>query len=246
MKSQNFLLHCLERRLEPAAQTWLRERCVQLSSGSSDKTLYQAFGQALRYAGKASLALDAAEQAEAFAIHPGWDLRDWTCDQAARAAILLSLPESPKTVEVVLSLFQTADLGEHLALARSLFLLPDPKSLMHIAREAIRSNMRDVFEAISQYNPYPAEHCDEIAWNQMVVKCLFVDLPLRSIYGLDQRANSELSRILMGLARERYAAKRTLSPEAWRCASPYLNEKEAAEFVSLLENGTLNGEKQNA
>ena len=239
MNAQNLLLHWLDRRLEPATQTWLQERCAQLSSGASDKILYQAFGQALRYAGKAPLALDSAEQAQAFAFHPGWDLRDWTCSQAARAAILLSLPENPKTVEVVLSLFQTADLGEHVAIARSLFLLPDAKELLHIAREAIRSNMRDVFAAISQYNPYPAEHCDEIAWNQMVVKCLFVDLPLRSIYGLDARANTELSRILMGLARERHAAKRPFSPEAWRCMAPFANEKEAAEFKSLSENGNL-------
>ena len=239
MKTQDLLLHWLESRLKPVEGSWLRERCIQLFQGVPEKIFYQAFGQALRYTGKAPLALDATEQAEAFAIHPGWDLRDWTCDQAARAAILLSLPQDSKTIEVVLSLFQTADLGEHLALARSLFLLPDAKALLHIAREAIRSNMRDVFEAISQYNPYPAEHCDEIAWNQMVVKCLFVDLPLRSIYGLDQRANAELSRILIGLARERRAAKRTLSPEAWRCVAPFVNEKEAAEFKSLLENETL-------
>ena len=228
------ILQWLERRLEPAAQTWLRERCIELSSGASDKILYQAFGQALRHTGKAPLSLDASEQAQAFAFHPGWDLRDWTCDQAARAAILSSLPAGSKTIELVLSLFQTADLGEHLAIARSLFLLPDAKALIHIAREAIRSNMRDVFEAISHYNPYPAEHCDEIAWNQMVVKCLFVDLPLGSIYDLDQRTNAELSRILVELARERYAAKRTLSPEAWRCVAPFANEKEAMEFKSLL------------
>lgn len=239
MNAQNLLLHWLDRRLEPAAQTWLRERCAQLSSEPSEKTLYLSFGQALRYAGKTFLALDASEQAQAFEFHSGWDLRNWTCDQAARAAILSSLPGGSKTVEGVLSLFQTADLGEHLALVRSLFLLPDAKSLLHIAREAIRSNMRDVFEAISQYNPYPAEHCDEIAWNQMVVKCLFVDLPLRSIYGLDQRANAELCRILIGLARERHAANRTLSREAWDCVAPFVNEKEAAEFLALLGNENL-------
>jgi hypothetical protein len=103
------------------------------------------------------------------------------------------------------------------ALTRALFVLPDARALLHIAREAIRSNMRDVFAALSQRNPYPSEHCDDIAWNQMVVKCLFVDLPLGSIYGLKTRKNAELSRIILDLARERKAAHRPLAPEAWLC-----------------------------
>ncbi len=239
MNAQDALLRWLERRLEPAAQAWLRENCARLAAGAPDKILYLAFGQAVRHSGKALLDPDAEEQAAAWVIHPGWDLSGWTLDQAARMALLLSLASGPKTVASLLALQQTADLGEHLALVRGLFLLQDAKALLHIAREAIRSNMRDVFAAVSQGNPYPGEYCDDIAWNQMVVKCLFVDLPLRSIHGLDRRANAELSRILVDLSLERGAAHRALSPEAWRCVAPFADEKGFLALQNALENGTV-------
>ena len=232
MNAQEALLRWLECRLEPADQSWLRECCLKLAAGVPDRLLYLIFSQAVRHAGKRPLAADPVEQSEAFSIHPGWDLNDWTRDQAARAAILLSIPPGSGAVAAILALHQTADLGEHLALMRCLFLLPDAKGLLHIAREAIRSNMRDVFAAISQRNPYPAGYCDEIAWNQMVVKCMFVDLPLRFIYGLDRRANKELRRILVDLWLERTAARRPFSSEAWRCVGPFADEK----AMSAMEN----------
>jgi hypothetical protein len=250
MKAQDALLRWLGLRLEPDAQTWLREHCQKLAAESSDKqlhkTLYLSFSQAVRHTGKNLMETNAAEQAEAYAIHPGWNLSGWTLDQAARIALLLSLPAGPKTIEALLALQQSADLGEHLALVRALFLLTDAKGLLHVAREAIRSNMRDVFAAISQNNPYPEQYCDDIAWNQMVVKCLFVDLPLRSIYGLDRRANSELCRILVDLSQERLAAGRPLSPEAWRCVGPFADSEvsgsageQALQAIETALNGTL-------
>ncbi len=224
MAPRTLLLDWLGRRLTPAAFDWLKERCDQISGGAPDKTFFLAFGQALRHAGKAPFAPSPAEQAAAVSAHPGWDLSDWSRSDAARAAVLLSLPPGPMAVETVLRLHQSADLGEHVALVRALFLLPDAQALMHLAREAIRSNMRDVFAAMSQRNPYPAEHCDEIAWNQMVVKCLFVDLPLGTIIGLDRRVNPALAGMIVDLAKERKAAKRFLSPEAWRCVAPFAGE----------------------
>lgn len=232
MTPRDILLGALRNRLTPEASEWLQDQCQRISSGALDKAFFLAFSQAVRHGGKSPLGAEAREQAEAAALHPDWDLSDWTRDQAARAALLLSLPAGPRTVSAVLALHQSADLGEHVALAKALFLLPDAKALIHVAREAIRSNMRDVFAAISQRNPYPAEHCDEIAWNQMVVKCLFVDLPLAPIVGLERRNNPELSRILVELARERRAAGRTLSPEALRCLD---REKTPPEIWKMLE-----------
>jgi hypothetical protein len=200
-------------------------------------SFYPAFGQALRHAGRDLLAPDPSERAQAEALHAGWDLSDWTRADTARAALLLALPPGPKAVEAVLSLHQSADLGEHVSLARALFLPADAPALLHVAREAIRSNMRDVFAALSQRNPYPADHCDETAWNQMVVKCLFVDLPLGTLVGLDRRANAALSRMILDLARERRAAGRPLNPEAWRCVD---SSQAAPEELNILKRETGN------
>jgi hypothetical protein len=241
MKPQELIVRWLDHRLEPAAASWLRGQCDLLASGSPERVLHLAFGQVVRKAGRGGrqpLAASAEEQTEAFAFHSGWDLQDWTVEQAARAALLLALPHTDQSTKAVLALFQTADLGEHVALVRALFLMPDARALMHIAREGIRSNMGDVFRAVSQRNPYPAEQFDEIAWNQMVVKCIFVDLPLRGIWGIDARVNTELARMVVGLARERWAAGRPLSPEAWRCVAPFADtaaDAAQAEAAAVLD-----------
>ena len=223
--AQELLLDWLNVRLNPASFSWLRERCEGFESGVPKIFIHLAFSQAIRHTGKSLLDANTREQAEAFSHHPGWDLREWTTDQVARAALLLSLPHGADTIDAVLELHQTADMGEHVALVRSLFMLPDARSLRHIAREGLRSNMRNVFQATSQRNPYPAEFCDDIAWNQMVVKCIFQDLPLRGIYGLDRRRNGELSRILLELSEERRAAGRPLTEEIWRCVDSAAHEK---------------------
>jgi len=235
MNAKEQLLTWLDSRLASADAAWLRSQCESLAAGAPERALHLAFGQALRRAGREPLRATASESAAAAALHPGFDLADWTTGQAARAALLLSRPATPESTRAVLSLFQTADLGEHVALVRSLFLLPDAADLLHIAREAIRSNMGDVFFAVSQRNPYPAEHFDDIAWNQMIVKCLFVEFPLRGVYGIDVRANADLARMLAELARERWAAGRDISPEAWRCVAPFAGDPAAGHAASVLE-----------
>jgi hypothetical protein len=244
MTARDALFHWLEARLDAPAMEWLRTQCARLEADAPESALHLAFGQAPRKVGDrkgARLDLSGAEQAEAFAIHAGWNLREWTVDQAARAALLLSLPAGEKTVAAILALHQTADLGEHVALVRALFLLPVAKDVLHIAREGIRSNMGDVFAAISQHNPYPAAHFDDIAWNQMAAKCVFTGVPLRAVHGLDERANEALARMLLDLAQERRAAGRRLSPEAWRCIVPFSRFEREGEVLVFLADMLARG-----
>jgi hypothetical protein len=168
-------------------------------------------------------------------VDPEWDLAAWTLADVGRAFLLLELTPGPDQVRRILALHQSADLGEHVALVRALPLLPDAKLLLPIAREGIRSNMGNVFTAISLRNPYPCRFFDEIAWNQMVVKCVFNDHPLRRIVGLDKRVNADLKQILCDLAKERWAAGRTISPETWRCVGPCLDPLADGDALQLLE-----------
>jgi hypothetical protein len=234
MNSKETLLQWLEKRLGSEAMAWLRERSQRIAENPGS-LFFPAFGQASRRAGKEPFHPEASEQSRAREIHPGWDLSLWTRADAARAVLLLSLTPGSKAVETVLALHQSADLGEHVSLARALFLLPDAPALLHVAREAIRSNMGDVFAAMARRNPYAAEHCDEIAWNQMVVKCLFVDVPLDEIQGLEARRNPALSRMILDLARERRAAHRPLAPEAWRCVD---SGQASPEELHILQQET--------
>lgn len=242
-----YLAKLLKTRLKPEGHAWLVQQAEALAQGAPDKTLFLAFSQAVRHSGKAALAPTPEESAEARALVAGWDLSDWTCDVAARAYLMASLPDGSDTSKVpgaldpakrLLAVHQTADLGEHVALVKALFLAPRCEDAMHIAREGLRSNMRSVFAGITSRNPYPALYFDELAFNQMVVKCLFVDLPLREITGLDGRLNPTLRQILVDLAHERWAAERPVSGEMWRCVGPFADAKGREGMLKALTSAT--------
>jgi hypothetical protein len=180
-----------------------------------------------------------AELAAAAASRPGWDPRDWTLDQAARVRLLLASTADGALLSRRLdTLCSAADVGELVAFYRGLPLYPDPPRHALRAAEGVRSNMRVVFEAVAHRNPYPAEHFVESAWNQMVLKALFVGTRLDLIAGLDRRANPALARMLCDYAHERWAASRPVSPELWRCVGPYATGAVLDDFRRLFERGT--------
>jgi hypothetical protein len=95
-------------------------------------------------------------------------------------------------------------------LLRVLAYLPAPDAWAALAAEAVRSNVISVLEALACDNPFPAAYMDGLAFNQMVMKAIFNDLPLARIRGLRERADAELSRMARAFARERRAAGRTV------------------------------------
>ena len=131
----------------------------------------------------------------------------------------------------------TADVDELVAFYRGLPLYPDPPRLRLRAAEGLRTNMPVVFEAVAHRNPYPAEQLSEEAWNQMVLKALFVGSTLDPIVGLDARANARLARMLGDYAHERWAAGRPVSPELWRCVGPFASGPLLADLARVLESG---------
>ena len=74
-------------------------------------------------------------------------------------------------------------MSELAAFYRGLPLYPDPPRYLARATEGLRTNMKNVFESIAHRNPYPSEQFPEAAWNQMVLKALFVGSALRPIVG---------------------------------------------------------------
>jgi hypothetical protein len=103
-----------------------------------------------------------------------------------------------------------------------------------------------VFEAVAHRNPYPAERFGEDAWNQMVLKALFIGAALAPVQGLERRANPALARMLRDYARERRAAGRPVSPELWRCVGPFAEEAEALDDLALALRGPDPAEREAA
>jgi len=209
-----------------------------MATGAPDKTVFASFSACVRHAGKAPLALSAADLESARATVPDWAPSDWTCDQAARVFLLLALPPGSESAQLMDQMWQTADMGEAVTLQKALAVLPYPEGHMARAREAIRSNIKSVFEAIAVRNPYPALNFDTVGWNQMVVKTFFVDVPLSLVVGIDRRANPPLSRMLDDLAHERWAAGRPFPPDLWRCVGPCAEAKALADLKKVLTTGS--------
>ena len=86
--------------------------------------------------------------------------------------------------------------------------LPYPDELTARAAEGIRTNITDVFNAVALRNPFPADFFDDDAWNQVILKTLFVGSPVYLIQGVDKRRNEPLARMLVEYAHERWSAGR--------------------------------------
>jgi hypothetical protein len=238
MTPQSLLVHWLRVRLPADAMSWFEDALARVRSATRETELNLAFGLVPRKLGKADLAPTVDDLREASAARTGWDPELWSLDQVARIALLLAAPGAEDVfVRRLDQLCATADLAELVALYRGLPLYPFPDRHRLRAAEGVRTNMKAVFEAVAHGNPYPAEQLDQGAWNQMVLKALFVGSALDPIVGLDARANAPLARMLCDYAHERWSAARPVSPELWRCVGPFATGPMLDDLARVIESG---------
>lgn len=239
MKASQLLHDLVVERLSAAARTWFAGAVGEVAGGASDARFCALFSMASRHAGSGALEPDAGVLAAADGLVAGWNLERWTRLEALRVALLLASPglegdAGPRRVE---ELFRYADEGELCALERSLALLPGPERFAWRAGEGCRSNMRSVFEAAALDTPFPLRHFDDVAWNQAVIKCLFVGAPLWRLYGLDERLSPELARMALDLADERRSAGRPVPHELWLCLGRHGGERGRRALEQELHPG---------
>jgi hypothetical protein len=220
------LSHWLGTALSADQWQWLSAQITAIAAGAPDRQIFTSFSLVSRQVGKADLALTSAQIAAAQALCPGWEPQTWSVDQAARSLLLLALPhdDPDQVARRFEQLFTTSGLQELIALHQTLPLLPHPDRYRFWADEGVRSHMKGVFEAIALRNAYPAQHFDEAAWNQLILKAIFIESPLAPIYGLDQRRNPTLARMAIDYVHERWAAKRKVNPELWRLVAPFVTD----------------------
>ncbi len=144
----------------------------------------------------------------------------WTVDQLVRVRLVQALPAEDPAIWLrnLDRLFAAASVEEAVALYQGLSLLPHPEQLCPRCAAGVRSNQADIFRATAVANPYPARWLDAGAFNQLVLKAIFIGQPLAPIIGLDQRANPDLTRMLIDYARERRAAHRPVPDDLWPAA----------------------------
>lgn len=205
----------LQRKVTAEPIQWLDAEIDRLRTKLDERRLAVALGLVARKMGRDDLALGPSDIAAALRLRAGWQPELWSTDEAARVAILLAAHQGDDRAFAtrVDWLCTTAEITEHVAILKGFAVFPAPSLLHDRAREGMRSSIQPVFEAIACRNPYPADYFDEAAWNQMVVKCVFVGAPIGTIIGLHQRRNPELVQMLGDLVAERRAASRPV-PEA--------------------------------
>ena len=230
----------IARSVTENALSWFRESVERVRHSPRGDALAMAIGLAPRRLGKADLALTAADQVRATALRPGLDPSEWSVDQASRIAFAVASYTGDNAAFAAWfdGFCATAGLNELIALCRGLPVYPAAEMLEPRAREAVRSGMKPVFEAVAHRNPYPVECFSEDAWNQMVVKAFFIGSHLWPIQELDRRGNPRLARMLVDLAQERWAAGRPVSGEVWRCVAPHADAEGVAALLRALETGS--------
>lgn len=235
-KIKTFLLEILKLNAEPKSLDWLSLQKEKIGEDTSYMKFYLAFGMASRYFKKNLMELSETQIQEAKTLVEGFSPESWDQLQTARSYLLLhfGISEASAWVGAINKLFETADMHEQQSLYAALPLMPFREEMVQRAVEGLRTNIASVFDAIALNNPYPSQYMEEGAWNQMVLKAVFMQRPLYRIQGADKRANPTLAKILVDFAHERWAAGRKVMPELWRFVGPYLDPQNLGDIEKVI------------
>jgi hypothetical protein len=198
------------RHCSPQARTWLERTLADLRPPLDRAAFHAAHAGAARRIGDAMVAVD-VESAGTPTEAPA--RRERPLHEIARAALLLRaiecLPwdEHPRFVDEV---YRRGDGREQAALLRALELLPSAQRFLPTAIEACRTHDTSVFAAIACANTYPTRFFPDASFHQLVMKAIFLQLPLAAIVGLDRRVTPELQRMVRDYVAERRAAGRRI------------------------------------
>jgi hypothetical protein len=209
------LWSALEERVPPDALAWVRESAEAIEADPA--AVRTRFPMAGRKAGRGPLDPDASPD----------DVHAWTIDDAARTLLLVALGDG---VEAELAdLYRFGDAAERRGLLRALPYLPVGDRAMAIVDDAIRAN--DTRLVAAALGPYATEHLDDAAYDQAVLKCVFIGVPIAPLDGLPARATAGTARMLAAFVHERVAAGRDVPAEVW----DVIDRQPPAEELAAIE-----------
>lgn len=228
----------LQKNLSSEAWIWLEQEGSSAANGNISK-FNIAFVAMPRKTGKKSVEISESEEKELRFQRQDFTIKDWSVDRLARVWLLMQLDarEKEKYQTAIENLFLNAEMSELVALYSSLPVLAYPDLWIKRCAEGIRSNIGQVLEAVICNNSFAAEHLDERAWNQLVLKAIFTEKPVLDIVGLRKRNNANLSKSLSDYAHERWAAHREVNPLLWICVAPFLGDDNFSDIQRLFSKG---------
>ncbi len=222
------ILTLLGEHADSEAVTWLQQTVSSLETTFEKRPFYYAFSGVSRHFDKAAVIPESADE-----VFGGWDEY-----RLARVSLLLTLAKEEEKIfaDAFHSVLNTADLREQIALFSALPWLPHAEHLSEATVDGLRTNIVDIFDSIALDNSFPAEHFSDEAWNQMVLKAIFITRPLHRIVGIEDRKNLLLAEAISDLAHERWSAGRSITPEAWRSCEGFIDDRLAGDIAKMAES----------
>jgi hypothetical protein len=222
---------------DAAGQQWLDRAVTDVRSAVSivdvEATLLRVFPAALRRLGAQPM----TSAAPVIETEDGTvRLRAWSPGDSGRACLLLEAQRHDDDPSLIASVYRAGDEGERKSIARALSVLAIGGKLKPLALQSGRTNNVDMFAALALDSPYPAAHYTDHEFNQLVLKALFVGLPLASMVGLAARANADLSRMCEDYVGERSAAGRAVPADIWLALAPYASASGLQLLGTYLEH----------
>lgn len=215
----DFFNNILAERLNQKSWEFIQQTQGEIKKQATDFRFTAFISLVSRFVARQPLILTASEFAKSKTIMAGWNIANWNLLEVARASFILSRTDllDPAFANTYNQWFSYADEGELCAYYRAISLIPEPQRLVWRAAEGCRTNMKTVFMSIACDSPFAQAYFDNTAWNQLVVKALFIEVPLSRIYGIDRRLSNELTTMVLDYMDERRSAGRSIPVDAWLC-----------------------------
>lgn len=238
---QEKFINLVKSKLTEKELTWLEQKITVLSVSETIHKFPIFFSLTSRFISNEIPTWESTELHELELIYPGFTKSIWTKQDMVRVILMITLNPS-KNKQILESFFETAEMLELIAFFKGLYLLENAEEFTNSVEEGIRTNMVNVFDSFTAGNPYAQKFLEEWAWNQLVLKALFLDRPLFTIHNIDKGRNKNLANILQDYIRERWAAFRSVSPEIWRMIQGNLRE----DLQNLIKEREIKGIEKTA
>ena len=214
------LTAALEARARPEGLDWLREASAAVAADPT--AIRSRFPMVGRKVGREPL----EEGADPSDVHA------WTIDDAARTLLLVA---GGSAVEGELAeLYRYGDAAERRGLLRALPFLGIGDRGLGLIDDAIRTNDTRLIGAA--LGPYATEHLPDASYDQAVLKCVFVGVPITGIDGIPERVTPDGARMLGAFVHERVAAGRDVPAEVWTVIDCYPPRAEIAAIEGELKS----------
>lgn len=206
------LSEALEARATPEGLDWLREASAAVAADAS--ALRSRFPMVGRKVGREPLD-PSADPA---------DVHAWTIEDAARVLLLLAAGE--RAEGELADLYRFGDAAERRGVLQALPYLDLGDRAASLIDDAIRTN--DTRLIAAALGPYATQHLTDDQYDQAIIKCVFVGVPITPLDGLPERVTPNASRMLAAFVLERVTAGRDLPGEVWTVIDQYTPDAEIA------------------